>query len=125
MRAACRRFLGDRRGGAAVEYALVLPTFITLVVGGLCAANLMFAMNSLHFAVQEAARCAAVKTTVCTNSTTTVTYARGRYSGPQISPNFTYSPSGCGHTVSATGSYPIILIAATLNVPVSASACYP
>jgi len=112
-------------GGAALEYAIILPAFITLVVGGLCAGNLAFAVNSLHYAVQDAARCAAVKTTVCTSSATTVTYAQGRYSGPKISPVFAYSTGGCGHTVSASGTYPIILAAATINVPVSASACYP
>jgi len=123
-----RLFLGLKRcefGGAAIEYALVLPAFISLLIGGLCAGNLAFAVNSLHYAVQDAARCAAVKTTVCTNSTTIVDYAKGRYSGPQISPNFAYSTAGCGHTVSATGAYPIILAAATINVPISASACFP
>jgi Flp pilus assembly protein TadG len=120
-----RRFRRDRRGGAALEYAIILPAFITLVVGALCAGQLGFAVNSLHYAVQDAARCAAVKTTVCTSSTSTVTYAEGRYSGPQISPNFSYSTGGCGHTVSVTATYPIMLAAATVNVPLSASACYP
>ncbi|HEX3700458.1 MAG TPA: TadE family protein [Phenylobacterium sp.] len=119
------RYQRDLRGGTAVEYALVLPIFITLMVGTMCVANLSFAINSLHFAVEDAARCAAVKTTVCTDSGATVSYAQGRYSGPQISANFSYSATGCGHTVSASGSYPIILAAATLNVPISASACYP
>lgn len=125
MRQLMRRLARSDLGGTAVEYALVLPAFITLMVGGLCAGNLAFAVNSLHYAVQDAARCAAVKTTVCTNSNTIVSYAQGRYSGPRISPTFVYSSAGCGHTVSASGSYPIILAAATINVPISASACFP
>lgn len=125
MRGFLERLGRAQGGGAAVEYALVLPAFVTLIVGGLCAAQLAFAANSLHFAVEDAARCAAVKTTVCTGATTTISYAQARYSGPQISPSFSYSTSGCGHTVSASGSYPIILAAYTLNVPVSAEACYP
>lgn len=120
-----RAFARGEAGGAAVEYALVLPVFVSLIVGGVCAAQLAFAVNSLHFAVEDAARCAAVKTSVCTNATTTIAYARSRYSGPQIGPAFGYSPSGCGHTVSASGSYPIYLAAYTLNVPISAAACYP
>jgi Flp pilus assembly pilin Flp len=119
------RFRRHAGGGAALEYAIILPAFITLIIGGLCAGQLAFAVNSLHYAVQDAARCAAVKTTVCTDSSSTVTYAQGRYSGPRISPSFVYSTGGCGHTVSVTASYPIILAAATLNVPLSASACYP
>lgn len=115
----------DERGGAAVEYALVLPVFITLIVGALCAGNLLFAVNGLHYAVEDAARCAAVKTTVCTDSSTTVTYAQSRYSGPKISPTFTFSATGCGHTVQGSARYPLILAAYTINVPISASACYP
>jgi Flp pilus assembly pilin Flp len=125
MRRFLHRLRAAERGGAAVEYALILPAFITLIVGGLCAGNLAFAVNSLHYAVQEAARCASVKTTVCTSTSSIQTYAQGRYSGPQISPNFNYSTGGCGHTVSATATYPITLAATTLNVPISASACYP
>ncbi|MDB5444606.1 MAG: TadE family protein [Phenylobacterium sp.] len=125
MRLWLQRLMAAEHGGAAVEYAMVLPVFITLIVGGLCAGNLAFAVNSLHYAVQDAARCASVKTTVCTSPSNIQSYAAGRYSGPQISPSFSYSTGGCGHTVSATATYPIILAAATLNVPISASACYP
>lgn len=120
-----RRLRAAEHGGTAVEYAMVLPAFITLIVGGLCAGNLAFAANSLHYAVEDAARCASVNSTVCTSTSAIATYAQGRYFGPQISPSFNYSTAGCGHTVSATATYPIILAAATLNVPISASACYP
>jgi hypothetical protein len=107
-----------------MEYALVLPIFITLLVGTLCAGNLLFASNSLHYAVQDAARCAAVKTGVCSDSSSTVTYAKSRYSGPSA-PAFTYSTAGCGHTVNATASYPLFIATFTFKVPLSASACYP
>jgi Flp pilus assembly pilin Flp len=125
MRRFLRKLRAAEHGSTAVEYALVLPAFITLIVGGLCAGNLAFAANSLHYAVEDAARCASVKSTVCTSTSAITTYAQGRYAGPQISPSFSYSTAGCGHTVSATATYPIIMAAATLNVPISASACYP
>lgn len=125
MRGFLRRLGRGQGGAAAIEYALVLPAFITLIVGGVCAAQLAFAVNSLHFAVEDAARCAAVKTTVCTSSSTTISYAQARYSGPQITPTFDYSSGGCGHTVTASGHYPIILAVYTINVPISAAACYP
>jgi Flp pilus assembly pilin Flp len=115
----------DERGAAAVEYALVLPVFITLIIGALCLGSVAFAANGLHYAVQDAARCAAVKTTVCSNSSTTIAYAQSRYSGPKIAPVFTFSTAGCGHTVTGAGSYPLILAVATIHVPLSASACYP
>lgn len=119
------RFLGDERGGVAAEYALVLPIFITLIVGALWLSNVAFAANGLHYAVQDAARCAAVKTTVCTSAAATVAYAESRYSGPKISPVFTYSTAGCGHTVKASANYSAMFIGGTLKAPLSASACYP
>jgi Flp pilus assembly protein TadG len=125
MRAALQRLMREEGGGAAVEYALVLPAFITLIVGALCAGQLAFAVNSLHYAVQDAARCAAVRTGVCDTSAHIVTYAQGRYAGPDISPAFSYSTGGCGHTVTASASYPIILAATTIDVPLAAAACYP
>jgi Flp pilus assembly pilin Flp len=125
MRRLLQRFARGEGGSTAVEYALILPAFVSLIVGGVCAAQLAFAVNSLHYAVEDAARCAAVKTHVCTSASTTISYAQGRYSGPRIAPDFSYSASGCGHTVSATGRYPIFLAAYTLDVPISATACYP
>lgn len=119
------RLVECEAGSPAIEFALILPVIITLMVGSVCAANLFFAVNSLHFAVEDAARCASVKTMVCSSTATTIAYAQNRYAGPQISPSFAYSNSGCGHTVSATASYPIYLAAATIDVPISASACYP
>ena len=120
-----RKLGGDRRGATAVEFALILPVFVTLMVGTVCAANLAFAVNGLHFAVQDAARCAAVKTTVCTSAGTTVAYAQSKYSGPQVGPAFVYSTAGCGHTVSATATVPIFIATGTISVPISAASCYP
>lgn len=125
MRSLVRRLKRAEGGGTAMEFAFVLPAFLVVLVGGLSLGQLALASNSLHYAVQDASRCAAVKTTVCTDPTTTVSYAEGRYSGPQISPTFTYSTAGCGHTVTASATYPVLLAVTTVNVPISASSCYP
>ena len=117
-------FLKDRAGATAVEFALVLPAFVSLIVGGLCAGQLAFAVSGLQFAVQEGARCAAVKTTVCTSGASTISYAAAQYQGPAIAPSFTYAASGCGHTVSATGSY-VFMIPVTVSLPLTATACFP
>jgi Flp pilus assembly protein TadG len=115
----------DDRGGTAIEFALVLPAFILMILGGMGTATLGFAVSSLHFAVEDAARCAAVKTTVCTDATTTQTYAARAYQGPAISPVFTATAAGCGHTVSATGVFSVNVIPQLLSIPLSATACYP
>lgn len=120
-----RAFGLDDRGGTAVETALVLPVFVMLVVGGVYAGLLAFTTNSLHFAVQEAARCSAVKTTVCTSAAATQAYAQAKYAGPNISPAFVYSTAGCGHTVQATATFGLELGVTEISVPLSATACYP
>ena len=119
------RLQRDLRGATIMEFAFVLPVFITMMVGMVCAAHMMFAMNSLHFAVQDAARCASVKTTICTDAATTRTYAQSKYAGPNVSQVFTYSTAGCGHTVTASGSYTAYLGVGSVNFPLSAAACYP
>jgi len=96
-----------------------------IVTGGLGVVMLGFSVASLNFAVQDAARCAAVKTTVCTNSGTTAAYAQTRYLGLPISPVFSYSTSPCAHTVTASGVLSLNLLPQISNVPLTASACYP
>jgi Flp pilus assembly protein TadG len=119
------RLAPDTRGTTAVETALLLPAFIAMILGGIVAGSLGLAVSSLNLAVEDAARCASVKTTVCTSNTTITDYAKAKYSGPAISPVFTYSTAGCGHTVSATGTFALNVIPQLVNVPLSATACYP
>lgn len=119
------RFGRNSGGGTAVETALLLPAFILMVFGGMATAGLGWSVSSLHFAVEDAARCAAVKTTVCTSSSTITTYAAARYMGPSISQTFTYSTAGCGHTVSGTGAYTFAIIPQLAHVPISATSCFP
>jgi TadE-like protein len=120
-----RRLGADLSGAAAVELALVLPVFVLLVLGSMGAASFGYSVASMNYAVEEAARCAAVKTTVCSNATSTALYAKSHYSGPAISPVFTYSNAGCGNTVTATATYSFNLVAQFKNIPISVSACRP
>lgn len=119
------RLARDTGGTTAVETALLLPAFIAMILGGIVTGSLGLAVSSLNLAVEDAARCASVKTTVCTSSTAITDYAKARYSGPAISPVFTYSTAGCGHTVSATGTFSLKVIPQLMNVPLTAHACYP
>ena len=78
----------DQQGTTAVEFAIIAPLFILLVIGtiGLCFA--LFLVGSLHFAVEDGARCASVKTTICSDATSTIAYTQSRYPGPNVSPNW-------------------------------------
>jgi Flp pilus assembly protein TadG len=116
------RLWSDRRGTSAVEFALILPVFILLVMGAMGTAMLGFTVASMNFAVQRAARCAAIKT-VCSSPTSTILYAKTHYTGPSPKPIFSYSTAGCGNTVTATASYSFSFIEQFKNIPISVAAC--
>src|SRR5262249_13830878 len=78
-----------------------------------------------HYAVQEGARCASVRPSVCTNATSITTYAQSRYFVPGTPPTFTYAAAACGNSVSATVNYALNIGIRQFTIPVSATACYP
>jgi Flp pilus assembly protein TadG len=119
------RLWGDREGAAALELALVLPTFAMLVVGVINAAQLAHAVSSMNFAVEEAARCSAVNAVTCGSATATEAYAASKYLGPSISPVFDSTTAGCGHTVTATATFELNVAIGVYEVPLNAAACYP
>ena len=112
-------------GAAALEFAIVGPVFIMLTMGVIYLGLLLFSMASMQFAVEEGARCASVKTNVCTDGPTTVNYTKAAYYGPLAAPTFTYANAACGHSVSSSNSFALFIGFTTLTVPLSAAACYP
>ena len=116
----------DQHGTTAVDFGLIAPVFIALLVGtmGLCVA--LFLIGSLHFAVEDGARCASVKTTICADGPTTVAYTQSRYLGPSgVTPTFTYAAAACGNSVTASITYSVNVLFKTLVIPISATACFP
>jgi Flp pilus assembly protein TadG len=115
----------DQQGTTAVEFAIVAPVFIALLLGTLALCVAFFLVGSLHFAVEDAARCASVKTAICSDSATTVAYAKNHYYGPNVSPTFTYAAAACGNSVSASISYTMDVGFRAFTIPISATACFP
>jgi Flp pilus assembly protein TadG len=115
----------DDRGTAAVEVALVAPVFIMLVVGTFYLCLSLFLTGSLHYAVEQAARCASVKTTVCSDTNSIVSYAQDNYFGPGGSPSFSYAAASCGKSVNASMNYVLDIAIKEFTIQVSASACFP
>jgi hypothetical protein len=74
------------QGTTAVEFAIVAPVFITLLIGTLALCVALFLIGSLHYAAEEGARCASVKTACQVNgvadAAATRTYAQNHYFGP-------------------------------------------
>jgi Flp pilus assembly protein TadG len=116
----------DEHGTTAVEFAIVAPVFILLVIGTLYMCIALFTVGSLHYAVEEGARCASVKSTLCTDASTTLAYTKSHYFGPGTAPTFTYATAtACGQSVSASLNYTMNLGLSQFNIPISATACFP
>jgi Flp pilus assembly protein TadG len=115
----------DQQGTTAVEFAIVAPLFLSMIVGTFTLCIGLFLVGSLHYAVEEGARCASVKTTICSDAATTIAYTQNHYFGPNVSPTFTYAAVACGNSVSATVNYSMNVGFTTFTVPISATACFP
>ena len=117
----------DERGTTAVEFALVSPIFFLLTIGIMYLCMALWAVGSLHYAVEDGARCAAVRsTTQCKDQATTISYTQSRYFGPSNSASFTMPSPPCGgFAVTGTANYVIDLGLTRVTVPISATACFP
>jgi Flp pilus assembly protein TadG len=119
------RLLKDQRGASAVEFVIVLPLLALLLIGAFYVCFMMYAYSTLHYAVEDAARCRSVKTAVSTNATTTQTYAGSRFRGWGITPTFVATQPACGNQVVGSGTFTLRTGLRSLPVPMSATACYP
>ena len=115
----------DEQGTTAVEFAIIAPVFIALLIGTMALCLALLLVGSLHFAVEDGARCASVKTTICSDGPTTIAYTQSRYLGPNVSPTFTFAAAPCGNSVSASINYSMNVGFRTFVVPISATACFP
>lgn len=124
--------IDDERGASTVEFVLVLPILLLLTLGTINLCLMLFAVSSLHHSVEEAARCASIKTAVCSDVATTRTYAQVRYTGAKLSSmnvtptlSTTCGTGVSGNQVVATGNFSMKTGLRTFSVPLSATACYP
>jgi Flp pilus assembly protein TadG len=117
---ACR----SNHGATAVEFGIIAPALLTLVVGTFYLCMALFLVASMHFAVEDGARCASVNSTTCSSASAIVKYTQSRYFGPNT-PTFTYASASCGHSVSASVTYVANLGVTSVSMPIKATACYP
>src|ERR1700745_447144 len=110
------------RGTTAVEFGIILPALITLLVVALYLCMGLFVAGSLQFAVEDAARCASVNTGTCRDAGTITSFASSRYFGPGSAPTFTYAAAACGNSVTGNTTFAANLGFRTISVPISAAA---
>jgi Flp pilus assembly protein TadG len=141
MRQRLKAFLRRESGASAAEFALVVPAAAFLLMAVFHLSFLVYGASSLHWTVEQAARCAVISknyTTAptgdasagCQTKALTKSYAASIYSGPYLgisSSSFTVTEdSTCGgRKVAGSGSYRIRTGFVNISVPVTAQACFP
>lgn len=125
LRNAVVDLVASERATTAVEFGIIAPAFIVLLLGTIEGGRMLWTLNALHYSVQEAARCASINTTMCGTSSQIRNFAAGRAGAGLSSSVFTATIAACGNQVSA--SYPM-----QLNIPfvyqsitLTARSCYP
>jgi len=119
------RYRDNDHGATAVEFAIIAPVAIMLLVGIMSLSLMLLSVGSMHFAVEAAARCASANPTLCGSSTAIVAYANSRYSGALTKPIFTSASAACGNQVSASITYTLDVGLYQQSVPLSATSCFP
>jgi Flp pilus assembly protein TadG len=120
-----RKYYQDCTGVAAAEFALILPAFAALTIGAIHLCIMVYMNSLLQFAVDDAARCESVKTTVCGSTTATQSHAATTFGFASLSPNFVASSATCGNQVTGSVTYPMNAIIRTFSVAISAKSCFP
>jgi Flp pilus assembly protein TadG len=140
---AFRRLAACRDGGTAVETAIVLPVLMLAIVGAIMEGWMLYSTNMLFFAVESAARCAAVNTTTCGGTTPAKqiaaiqAYAVAQSWGLNVTTASFQVTTGNTCGVKVTGTYPFTFVmpfrtsftpAAANDAPtynIVANACFP
>jgi Flp pilus assembly protein TadG len=122
----------SRDGATAIEMAFLLPVFLGMLLGIEEFGRALWTQTALQFAVEAAARCAAVSPSLCTD---VPSYAAGEAFALSIpSSSFTYTPNAtCGATsvtsgAQVTASYafqPLVPQLVPINVTLTAKSCHP
>jgi Flp pilus assembly protein TadG len=122
-----RRLWPARDGATAIETAILLPVFLTMLFGICEFGRALWTQAALQYAVEAAARCRALNVSSCATSTSTQTYAAGQAFALQIpSSEFTVSSPSCGTQVSVSHAFdPIVPQLVPLSVTLTAQSCHP
>lgn len=107
-----RRLARCRKGATAVEFALVAPIFLIMMLGIFEVGRAMWIKAVMQFGLEEATRYALVNTSIATG--TLETYAKGRMTGTFVSSaSLTVTASS---SISASVTYMQIVATYSFNV---------
>jgi Flp pilus assembly protein TadG len=114
----------SRRGATALEYGIIAPALFMFLLGIMDAGRLLWVYTTLYRAVESAARCGAVNTSVCGTASQIQNDAVAQAWGMTLAPGvFSVSTPACGVQVSA--SYNFAFYAPGLgSIVLAPSACF-
>lgn len=123
----------EEGGSAAAEFALLIPATILLVMAIFHLCAVLYATANLHWAVEQASRCAATSqlntNTPCgTTQATATAYAQQIYRGPGVGGTYGSlddTTHNCRQINLTGAAYAISLGFVNANIPLSAQACFP
>lgn len=125
------RSTSGRRGSVALEYGLIAPLLLALVLGIVDTGRLLWTYTTLYRATEAAARCGAINTTTCATAAQIKAYAVTEAWGLTIDASaFTVVTQSCGLQVRASYAFDSIIPGFDLVAPIGlvtlqATACYP
>ncbi len=121
------RALGhDRSGTSMIEFAVLLPVFLSLVFGMIDVGRLFWTQTALQHAVEMAARCATINATTCGTTANVQTYATTQAYGLTFpTTTFTVTAPSCGNQVTASYAFSFSAFLPVSPVTLAAKSCYP
>ncbi|MCK5166785.1 MAG: pilus assembly protein [Rhodospirillaceae bacterium] len=101
-----RSYLANDRGVAAVEFAIVLPVFIMLIMGIVDFGRIYWIKSAMQFVVEQSTRYAMVNTSISEAALETYAYAQeASVSGSGATFEATIDASGTVNYMTVTGTY--------------------
>jgi Flp pilus assembly protein TadG len=117
------RLIQDRSGVAAIEFALVFPVFIVIVLTLIVFGQIMWTLNGLQAAGYQTARCVAIGNSACTTPTTYAINLATSYGVPGLTASEVVVTSGSACNQATANTYVMVTITfpSYLSIPLYGS----
>ena len=119
------RALADRAGATAIEFAILAPLLLVLLIAVIEFGRMLWAENALQYAVAEAARCMSIDTSVCGTARQTRDFAATSSGMAFPSSTFSVSVAPCGNKVSASYTFEFVAAILPYSLTLTAQSCFP
>jgi Flp pilus assembly protein TadG len=119
------RALLDRAGATAVEFAILGPLVLVILIGVIEFGRMLWVENALQYAVAQAARCVTIDSSLCGDTRETQAFAATSSGMSFPSAIFLVGPAACGNKVSASYAFAFVAGLFPYSVTLTAESCYP